>query len=315
MRLVRTGSTVTASAPAKLNLFFELLNRRADGFHEVATLVSPINLTDSLISKERNDTSIVFDCKTGEVGRGNTGGKDLLEAGSAGEEWSDVPRGRENLVVRAVELLRERSGTERGATLTLVKRIPSQAGLGGGSSDAAAALASANLLWNLGWSRERLMDLGAELGSDVPLFFHEGPVLCTGRGEQIKPIDGLRDWHFVIAKPPVGLSTVDVYRASRVPPPEERRSHESLIQAMRCGNADAVGRELFNRLEEPAKGMSDWIDRTLDELIRQGCSAARMTGSGACCFGLCRNQRHAAIVARRMRALGLYQCQAVQTEH
>src|SRR5690606_32084226 len=104
--------------------------------------------------------------------------------GELGEAWR-VPVGDDNLVVRALKLLRERSGASRGATVELVKRIPAAAGLAGGSSDAAAALAAANIAWELGWSDERLARLGAELGSDIPFFFQRGPALASGRGEKL----------------------------------------------------------------------------------------------------------------------------------
>ena len=99
--------------------------------------------------------------------------------------------------------------------MRLVKRIPSAAGLGGGSSDAAAALTLANDAWGLGWSPAQLSRLGSELGSDVPSFFAGGPAVCRGRGEQVEPVAGLGMLHFVVVRPPAGLATADGYRACR----------------------------------------------------------------------------------------------------
>ena len=111
--------------------------------------------------------------------------------GPSGRGLDEVPEGPENLVLRAVELVRRRAGVRRGAKLWLVKRIPAVAGLGGGSSDAAAALVAANVGWRLGRSREELAEWAAELGSDVPFFLAGGPAICRGRGERVEPVAGL----------------------------------------------------------------------------------------------------------------------------
>jgi 4-diphosphocytidyl-2-C-methyl-D-erythritol kinase len=124
--------------------------------------------------------------------------------------------------VRAVELLRRRACITAGARLHLVKRIPVAAGLGGGSSDAAAALVAANLGWDLGWSGDELAELGSQLGSDVPFFLGRGTAICRGRGEHVVPIAGFGRQSFVVVKPPAGLSTSAVYARCR-PDYEPRR--------------------------------------------------------------------------------------------
>jgi len=154
MRLQQFGAQVIVHAPAKLNLFFEVLGRRDDGYHEVETLVSPIALYDTLFFEGDGSGDLRLTCEAVS----GLWGSDATWLG-------DFPQGEENLVVRAVELLRRRAGARRGATLRLVKRIPTAAGLGGGSSDAAAALAAANAGWGLNWPWQRLAQLGAELVS------------------------------------------------------------------------------------------------------------------------------------------------------
>src|SRR5690606_22778255 len=128
------------------NLFFELLARRADGFHEIETLMVPIDLFDSLAAAPVDSDRISLDCH-------------WAAPASAGSELGELPPAEKNLAYRAVELLRERAGIDRGIALSLTKRIPSLAGLGGGSSDAAAALLAANDLWELGWSRAQLAEV------------------------------------------------------------------------------------------------------------------------------------------------------------
>jgi len=289
MYLHRSPSGLVVQAPAKLNLFFEVLAERDDGYHEIETLVYPITLYDTLYFKEEPSGQVRLGCES-------SWGLD-----AAGRD--EVPEGAENLVVKAVQLLRRRANVSCGAVLRLVKRIPSAAGLGGGSSDAAAALLAANTAWNLGWSPAQLGQLGAELGSDVPLFFARGPAVCRGRGEQVEPIRGGRPLHFVVVRPPAGLATAAVYRASK--PAGKPRDLAPLLDALRRGDPAETGRRLFNRLEPAAEMLSPWIRRLRRELAATDCLGQRMTGSGTCYFGLCRHARQARRIAKRLHAKGV----------
>lgn len=297
MYLVRTPSGVVVQTPAKLNLFFEVLGKRPDGFHDIETLVVPIDCRDTLWLARRDDGRIHLTCIQARSCR---------EAGL----MDDVPGGPENLVVRAIELLRRRAGIEWGVDVRLVKRIPPAAGLGGGSSDAAAALAGVNALWSLGWSKPALAALGAELGSDVPLFFAPGAAVCRGRGEQVEPVAMRGPLHFVVVRPPQGLRTAAVYASCQ--PGQPPRSAARAQAALAAGNLGQLGRELFNRLEPAAESLCPWIGRLRSELAREDCLASRMTGSGTCCFGLCRHAGHARRVARRLQAKGWAMAWAVR---
>ncbi len=289
MRLHRFGSTLVALAPAKLNLFFEVLSKRSDGFHEVETLVYPIDLFDTLYFQRRCDGRIEFGCRS------------ISQAtGLDGPHSADVPSHSGNLAYRAVDLLRRRAGVSHGATLRLIKRIPCEAGLGGGSSDAAAALALANQGWDLGLSIVELQRLGAELGSDVPLFLAGGPSVCRGRGERVEPIATAGTLHFVVVRPPEGLSTAAVYGACR--PASRARKLAPLLDAVVKGDPCKAGRSLFNRLESAAGGLSPWIGELRSEFARLDCLGYGMSGSGTCYFGVCRHARHARRVARRLQA-------------
>ena len=292
MHLHRSPSGWVVQAPAKLNLFFEVLGKRDDGYHEVETLVYPIDLYDTLYFREESSEQIKLDCE-----------RVSGVWGPRGSGLGEVPRGTDNLVVRAAELFRRRIGLPNGASLRLVKRIPSAAGLGGGSSDAAATLAAANAAWGVGWSLAQLAQLGAELGSDVPSFFAQGPAVCRGRGERVEPVTGLGMLHLVVVRPPAGLSTAEVYQACR----SAARPHRlpPLVDALRRGDLAAAGRLLFNRLESAAERLSPWIDRVRRELRKLDCPGHGMSGSGTCCFGLCRHARHARRTARRLQARGI----------
>jgi 4-diphosphocytidyl-2-C-methyl-D-erythritol kinase len=289
MMLHRTADGWDAYAPAKLNFFLEVLGRREDGYHEIVTVVCPIGLYDCL--RFRNDP------------QGRIRLTVRCAAGWNAVQASDVPLGRDNLVVRAAELLRERSGIKSGARIDLYKRIPIAAGLGGGSSDAAATLVAANKAWALGWPQEKLVELAAELGSDVPCFIPGGPVVCRGRGEQVEPIGRWPPMWCVVAKPPAGLSTAAVYRACR--PADVPNSPNALLEAAGSGDLAAVGRLLWNRLQDSAAKLSPWIERLSACFSQLGCLGHAMTGSGTAYFGVFRHARNARFAARRLSSCGV----------
>jgi 4-diphosphocytidyl-2-C-methyl-D-erythritol kinase len=295
MYLRRGNLEWTALAPAKLNLFLEVFGRRADGFHELETLMVPIRLADSIriiATPEGADGGpgkIRFELRTSAMLR-------------PPRQAHAIPVGGDNLVVRALELLQERSGCRLGADVELVKRIPAAAGLGGGSSDAAAALRLANRAWGIQWPVERLAVLAAELGSDVPFFLVGGPAICRGRGEQVERVAGMRPLHFVIVKPPTDLSTADVYRA-----------HDALAESRAAQQTGARSWNqpdfgwMVNRLQSAAASLSPWIERLRLAFDSLGFLRHQLSGSGTTYFGVCRHAGHARRLASILRArqLGL----------
>src|SRR5439155_11065908 len=169
---------VVVWAPAKVNLFLEVLAKRADGYHEIATLMVAVSLYDRLEFKED---------ATGKI--------------SLTSDEAELDCGPDNLVCRAARLLQERTGCPRGAAVTLGKQIPLAAGLGGGSSDAAATLAGLNELWQLGLPPAQLGALSAQIGSDVAFFFAAPAAWCTGRGEKVSPLPPPPTLWFVLVCP------------------------------------------------------------------------------------------------------------------
>jgi 4-diphosphocytidyl-2-C-methyl-D-erythritol kinase len=297
MRVVRSALGIVVQAPAKINLFFEVLGKRADGYHEIETLMCPISLFDTIVFRGSPPGPIHFHCQQtyghgdGEVGR--------------------VPEGPDNLTVRAVELLRARAGVSSGGQLYLWKRIPVAAGLGGGSSDAAAALTAANIAWDLNWSPDRLVPLAAELGSDVPFFLYGGAALCRGRGERLEPFPHFGSLHFIVIRPPEGLATVEVYR--RCIPPDEPCSAVPLLSALIRQDRRAASGVMFNRLQPAAAQLSPWIDRLHAVLAEADCLGFGMSGSGTAHFALCRHAGHARRMARRFQAMQVGRVYVVQS--
>jgi 4-diphosphocytidyl-2-C-methyl-D-erythritol kinase len=195
--------------------------------------------------------------------------------------------------------------------LRLVKRIPAAAGLGGGSSDAAAALVAANEGWQLGRSHDELAEWAAELGSDVPFFLVGGPAVCRGRGERVAPVAGLGLLHFVVVRPPAGLSTAAVYGVCRAA--AQPQAALPLIDALRRGDWQQAGRRLLNRLQPAAETLSPWVKRLEEEFSQLDFLGHGMSGSGTSYFGLCRHARHARRSARRLEANGVGSVFAVRS--
>src|SRR5262245_25269387 len=189
MWLRRDGTAVVVQTPAKVNLFLEVHRRRPDGYHELSSLMITVGLFDSLELSESSSGEVRLEC-----------------------DLPGLSTGPDNLVVRAAEMIRSRFGVTSGLEMRLSKRIPMQAGLAGGSSDAAATLLGLNSLWRLGQSAAQLGALGAELGSDVTFFFHGPAAWCTGRGETVEPLKPGRPLDLVLVCPNVGLSTAEVFR-------------------------------------------------------------------------------------------------------
>jgi 4-diphosphocytidyl-2-C-methyl-D-erythritol kinase len=305
MDLRRDDLKRIAHAPAKLNLYLDLLGRRADGFHEVETLMVPIRLYDSVSfipSRLNADRAaeIELDVRVCEP----------LLASSHGDP---IPTDADNLVVRALELLRQSSGCELGAKVELVKRIPSAAGLGGGSSDAAAALRLGNLGWGLNWSLARLAKVAAEIGSDVPFFLYGGAAVCRGRGEIIEPLPAVGPKHFVVVKPPVGLNTGKVYQAvGKFADSAESRSQANgglteMLHALRADGAGSFGQWMRNRLQQAAGSLSPWVERLRTAFSQLDFVGHQLSGSGTAYFGVCRHAQHARRLGNilRTRQLGL----------
>jgi 4-diphosphocytidyl-2-C-methyl-D-erythritol kinase len=292
MHVHRSAVELVIHAPAKLNLFFEVLAKRTDGYHEIETLMCPIDLYDTLHFQDDPSGQVRLRCRR-VFGAGGPGSRGL----------HDFPDGPDNLVVRAVELARRRCGVRRGARMLLVKRIPAAAGLGGGSSDAAAALVAANEGWQLGRSRDELAAWAAELGSDVPFFLADSPAVCRGRGERVERVAGLGTLSFVVVYPPEGLSTSAVYGLCR--PAARTESVGPLLDALRRGDWKQAGRRLWNRLQPVAETLSPWVARLRREFAQRDCLGHGMSGSGTSYFGLYRHARHARRSAQQLQAKGL----------
>jgi 4-diphosphocytidyl-2-C-methyl-D-erythritol kinase len=241
-------------APAKLNLFLHVTGRRADGYHLLQSVFMLIDWHDTLHFERRHD---------GQIHRHDLG--PALPA--------------DDLIVRAARLLQHSTGCALGADIQIDKRIPAQAGMGGGSSDAASTLLALNRLWNLRLPQAQLEALGLQLGADVPFFLRGRNAWVEGVGEHITPIT-LPPARFVALKPPTGLETAQIFR------------HPELQRATKPATIDVFAADPYgfghNDLQPVAKLLCPEVRQALELLEAQGFHA-KMTGSGSAVFAHCPN--------------------------
>jgi 4-diphosphocytidyl-2-C-methyl-D-erythritol kinase len=282
MIIRRIAGGVEVLAPAKLNLFLEVLGRRADGYHELETVMVAVNLYDTLTFLDDPSGEIRLRCND-----------------------PTLPVDGDNLVIKAADRLKSATGCGGGAQIVLTKTIPAQAGLAGGSSDAAATLAGLDRIWDLGLSRERLDALATEVGSDVPFFNHVPAAVCRGRGERVEEVPLNDHYYFVLVCPPVGVSTADVYR--QVVPPDRPRPVRPVLEALAPGGRERLGPSLFNRLQPFAEAIRPELTRARTALADLGplLDGSSMSGSGSAYFGLCRTLAAAQQAAEILQTLGL----------
>jgi 4-diphosphocytidyl-2-C-methyl-D-erythritol kinase len=274
------------SAAAKVNLALEVLSRRADGYHEIATVMQAVDLSDRLVLE---------DAPTIEVRT----------------SAPDVPTDERNLAYRAAAVLREAAGVDRGVRITLDKRIPVAAGLGGGSTDAAAVLAGASRLWGLRWPAERLEELAVGLGMDVPFFLRGGAALATGRGERLAEI-GSAVLGLVLVNPRFPVSTAETY--GRITPVmySDGAQARAVVKALASRGAGRVAVSLYNGLEPAVRAAYPQIGQMEAALVAAGALGAMMSGSGPTVFGVARSWEQARQIRARV-ARGTWECWAVRT--
>ncbi len=255
--------TLILNPSAKINLTLHVGPKRSDGYHDLRTLLQSITLHDTLTFSPRRGP-FALACRT-----------------------PGVPSDRSNLVWRAAEALWKamgRDGEPRDAHIKLQKAIPSQAGLGGGSADAAAALVGLNTLWAARQSRRDLMRLGATLGSDIPFFFQGGTALGVDRGQELYPVDDVEQMGVVIIKPSFGVATAEAYgwldadRAAGVPD----RTHSAAVEVGWPSGPLPLSNDLMGAVERRHPVIREMVEACLSN----GATGAQMSGSGSAVFGL-----------------------------
>ena len=275
-----------AFAPAKINLSFEIKGRRDDGFHEIETLMAPISLADRLtIERSKSADGIQFSC-----------------------DDSSLPRGDDNLVVRAARLFQERTRIEDGIEIFLEKKIPHGAGLGGGSSDAATTLLGLNELFETRLSQKALIELAAQIGSDVPFFIVGSAATCRGRGEIVEPARLPARFNLLLVKPDFGVPTPWAY---------EKWKNSRKLPGVEYVSREFSGVRFVNDLERPVFEkfvllgyLKAWLS------LQPEVGAALLSGSGSTVFAALHDGADHALLAERIRteidpALWIFACETL----
>lgn len=256
-------SCIALNAHAKINWALAITGTRSDGYHEVDMLMQSISLCDHVVLCQ--DSQLTLDAP-------------------------GTPAGSGNIAYRAAELLAQQAGIPCQAQITITKNIPSQAGLGGGSADAAAVLLGLNQLWGLHWPLHRLMPIALALGADVPFQLQGGLCRAQGIGEKLTELP-VPDYWLVLAMPDQGASTQQVYQMYDRIGSKNQPDISKLVQTIR--DQQSFLPLLANALEDAAMQLVPQIDALRTQLEQLGAIASRMTGSGSCVFGVFPNQQQA----------------------
>lgn len=257
------NSVLTVPAFAKINLALRILGKRADGYHDLDTVFQTISLHDTVKIAATENSEIVLSC-----------------------DDRRLPADETNLVFRAAEGLRHRFATTKGARIRLAKRIPVQAGLGGGSSDAAVTLLALVYLWKLTATPEDLLAVGSRLGADVPFFLFGGVARGTGTGDKIAPLPDALEKFLLIVKPNANTKTSDAYQAFDERSLTTRNSKTILSTSQSTEHFDRSFASLENDFEEVIFDLEPEIARAKAALMRAGAAAAMLAGSGSAVFGI-----------------------------
>ena len=271
-------------SPCKVNLLLNILGKRPDGFHELETVMHPVNLFDE-IRFERGGNGIQLTC-----------------------DDPALPVDSKNLVFRAADAFLKLHNLRDGVRIHLQKKIPLAAGLGGGSGNAATTLLALNELFDRPLSTAKLSELAAALGSDVPFFLQDRPALATGRGEKIRPLDffpALRGGAFLLIHPGFGISTAWAYQSlARFPAAlnGRRGRADKLVSSLQAGDLRAAAGEFYNSLEAPALEKYPVLALFQEFLRANGAPAALMSGSGSTTFALAENKTAAEALMEKFKS-------------
>ena len=285
---VASGSRVQLRSPAKINVFLEVHGTRGDGFHDLETVMLRTSLHDVL----------QFEATTSEE-------VTLRLAEYSSPALADAfPLDDSNLILQAAHALRDHAQVRRGAAITVNKRIPAEAGLAGGSSNAATTLLGLNRLWGLNLPKQTLHNIAATLGSDINFFVEDCcAAVCSGRGERVAAIQQGGCFHVVAVRPASGNSTPEVFRQLKIPRVADRRNVRETVAAVQSGSMATLQAAAFNRLTQAAQELNSEMAELMRAMRQITERTVCMSGSGSTCFVMARNAREAGRLKARLQYL------------
>ncbi|HZR45770.1 MAG TPA: 4-(cytidine 5'-diphospho)-2-C-methyl-D-erythritol kinase [Candidatus Manganitrophaceae bacterium] len=293
---MKLNEPLTLKAPAKINLHLQILSRREDGYHNLFSLMQMVGLYD-LLTFRRKRAGIELKVENGSL-----------------------PSDRSNLIFRAAELAQKEAqrcdgrGASRGVSITLVKKIPIAAGLGGGSSDAAATLIGLNRLWSLQWSRKKLAEMGGRLGSDLPFFFSGPTAWVSGTGEKVEKTAPFLEGWALLVNPGIPVSTRWVYEeyAKKIGLTKRAPDINMVELIARRATLKEILRQPYNDLEKVTLAAFPHLIQIKRELHDLGGEGVLMSGSGPTLFALFRTRDSAKKAAFSIQKTGLTQIWVVR---
>lgn len=262
---------INLKSRAKINLSLDVVGKRPDGYHEVEMIMQQINLYDNISISERDDNEIkIFtNCEY-------------------------IPTNPSNIAYKAADNLRKTLSISKGVNIYIDKRIPVAAGLAGGSANAAAVLKGLNKLWDLKLSQKELMDIGINIGADVPFCILGGTALAQGIGEKLTPIESnIKNTWIVLAKPPISVSTGEVYRQLDLSKIINKPNTARLVDSIEKGNIYGISDSMRNVLETVTEAKHPIISEIKRKMMEYNCLGSMMSGSGPTVFGICKNYEKA----------------------
>ncbi|AGM97946.1 4-(cytidine 5'-diphospho)-2-C-methyl-D-erythritol kinase [Streptococcus iniae] len=270
-------ASITERAPAKINLGLDIIGKRHDGYHDLDMVMVSVDLCDYITVSPMDEDRILIQ-----------------------SDCSKMPVDNKNDVYKAALLVKKAYGITQGVSIFLRKKIPVCAGMGGGSSDAAATLRALNRLWNLNMSCQEMIGLGMAIGSDVPYCIEAGCARVGGKGEKVEQLAGRFSSWVVLVKPEFGISTrtvfpkLDLERISRV-------DIDALVTAIETKNYSTLQTVMGNSLEDVSIAKRPFIQKIKDRMLASGADVALMTGSGPSVFALCRAEKQADRVVNSLK--------------
>ncbi|PIP41060.1 4-(cytidine 5'-diphospho)-2-C-methyl-D-erythritol kinase [Candidatus Desantisbacteria bacterium CG_4_8_14_3_um_filter_40_12] len=269
------GTIVELYAPAKLNLYLDVIDKRADGYHNIVSIMQTIGLYDVIQFEAAEEISLK--CPALDISS------------------------ESNLAYKAARLLQKHTNSCQGASINIDKHIPVGAGLGGGSSDAASVLMGLNKLWELDLNKQELMQIGAKLGADVPFFIIGGTCLAEWIGTKITPLPNFCNIWFVLVYPKINISTDWVYKNVKFELTNQIKTVKIVTDGLKHNDIMAVSTGCYNRLENVTLKAYPQIPTIKNELKDAGCLAALMSGSGSCVFGITGSKEEAEKVVCKLK--------------
>ncbi|MBN2096985.1 MAG: 4-(cytidine 5'-diphospho)-2-C-methyl-D-erythritol kinase [Candidatus Omnitrophica bacterium] len=272
--------TLKLKAPAKVNLYLQVLKRRPDGFHDIETIFEKIDLCDTITLKKLNTPGIELFCSAG------------------------LAQDNRNLAYQAAQAIFQNTGCEQGVELRITKRIPVAAGLGGGSSDAASVLLGLNRLFSFGLSKKQLAKLAEQLGADVPFFIFPGArAIGRGKGEDLTTLRlNKKYWYILVIPRPIKVSTRKMYQSLRIALTKRASRAKIVLQALKKSDLTSLNKNSYNSFESVLVKKYRQILVIKKALQSSGCAATLVSGSGPCVFGVTQTRKEAAEISKSLRA-------------